>query len=207
MVTVGADGLHVRWMRRTRFVPYRDVVRVVPAFGQVRVVLSDGTTLRLRGQRRSFTPRTRPEHRAMVDRLSAAIEEHVARARVQEAVSQLPAPRADGAGWLRELDAVQVGVEGSYRRAMVTDEALWRVVQDASADARTRAGAAVALRKVLDASGRARLRVVAESSASPKLRVALEAASDGGDDALAQSLDDLAADDGAVAQPRRGARG
>ena len=207
LVTVGADGLHVRWMRRKRFIPYRTIVRVVPAFGQLRVVLSDGTTLRIRGQRRSFTPRTRPDHRAMVDRLSTAIEEHLARSRVQEAVAQLPSPQADGAGWLRELEAVQVGVEGSYRRAVVSDETLWRVVDDASLDARMRAGAAVALRKVLDEAGRARLRVVAESTASPKLRVALRAASDAEEKGLAESLESLTADDDDRAQPRRRARG
>lgn len=207
LVTVGADGLHVRWLRRKRFIPYGSIVRVVPAFGQLRVVLSDGTTLRLRGQRRSFTPRTRPDHRAMVDRLSTAIEEHLARSRVQEAVAQLPAAHEDGAGWLRELEAMQVGVEGSYRRAVVTDETLWRVVQDASLDARMRAGAAVALRKVLDEAGRARLRVVAESTASPKLRVALTAASGTQEKGLAESLEDLASGDDARAQPRRRARG
>lgn len=207
LVTVGADGLHVRWMRRKRFIPYRSIVRVVPAFGQLRVVLSDGTTLRLRGQRRSFTPRTRPDHRAMVDRLSTAIEEHLARSRVQEAVAQLPSPHADGAGWLRELEAMQVGVEGSYRRAVVSDETLWRVVDDASLDARMRAGAAVALRKVLDEAGRARLRVVAESTASPRLRVALRAASNAEEKGLAESLEDLTSGDDEGAQPRRRARG
>ena len=205
-VTVGADGLDVRWLRRRRFIPYRSILRVIPAFGQLRIVLADGTKLRLRGQRRSFTPQTRTEHRAMVDRLGAAIDEHVAASRVQEAVAQLPAPGRDGAGWLRELDAVQVGVEGGYRRAVVSDEALWRVVEDASVDEKTRAGAAVALRKVLDGEGLARLRVVAEATASPRLRVALEAASGNEEGAIAQSLDDLTAGDDAAPQRRR-ARG
>jgi hypothetical protein len=137
----------------------------------------------------------------------SAIEEHVARSRVQEAVAQLPAPRPDGAGWMRELEAMQVGVEGSYRRATVSDEALWRVVQDASLDARMRAGAAVALRKVLDDAGRQRLRLVAGSTASPRLRVALEAAGGQQDAALAQSLDDLAHGEDVRDQPRRRARG
>jgi hypothetical protein len=204
-VTVGADGLDVRWLRRRRFIPYRSILRVVPAFGQVRVVLADGTTLRLRGQRRSFTPQTRSEHRAMVDRLGTAIEEHVAASRVQEAVAQLPAPAQDGAGWLRELDAVQVGVEGSYRRAVVSDDALWRVVEDASLDEKTRAGAAVALRKMLDDEGRQRLRVVAEATASPRLRVAFEAASGSEEEAIAQSLEELTT--GGDAGQRRRARG
>ena len=204
-VTVGADGLDVRWLRRRRFVPYRSILRVVPAFGQLRVVLAEGATLRLRGQRRSFTPRTRPEHRAMVDRLGAAIEEHVAASRLQEAVAQLPEPKGDGAGWLRELDAVPVGAAG-YRQAVVDDEVLWRVVEDASLDEKTRAGAAVVLRKLLGDEGRARLRVVAEATASPRLRVALEAASGTEDAAIEQSLDELATGDGAAAQRRR-ARG
>jgi len=205
-VTVGADGLDVRWLRRRRFVPYRSILRVVPAFGQLRVVLAEGITLRLRGQRRSFTPQTRPDHRAMVDRLGAAIDEHLAASRVQEAVAQLPEPGKDGAGWLRELEAVQVGVEGGYRRAVVDDEVLWRVVEDASLDEKTRAGAAVVLRKLLGDEGRARLRVVAEATASPRLRVALEAASGAGDATIEESLDDLATGDVAAGQRRR-ARG
>jgi hypothetical protein len=142
----------------------------------------------------------------MVDRLGAAIDEHLAASRVQEAVAQLPAPRADGAGWLRELDAVQVGAEGSYRQAVVSDEVLWRVVQDASLDEKTRAGAAVALRKVLGDEGRARLRVVAEATASPRLRVALEAASGGADGEIADSLEELTAPEARDAAPKR-ARG
>jgi hypothetical protein len=102
---------------------------------------------------------------------------------------------------------MQVGVEGSYRRAVVSDETLWRVVDDASLDARMRAGAAVALRKVLDEAGRARLRVVAESTASPRLRVALRAASNAEEKGLAESLEDLTSGDDEGAQPRRRARG
>jgi hypothetical protein len=204
-VNVGADGVEVRWLRRKRFVPYRAIARVVPAFGQLRVVLTEGTTLRLRGQRRSFTPQTRADHRAMVDRLGTAIDSHLAQARVQEAVAQLPAPRQDGAGWLRELDTVQVGADLGYRRAGVSDEVLWRVVEDASLDEKTRAGAAVVLRKVLGDEGRARLRLVAEAVASPKLRVALEAASGTDEAPIQESLEELVADE-APGQRRR-ARG
>ena len=105
---------------------------------------------------------------------------------------------------MRELDAVQVGVDGGYRRAVVSDEALWRVVEDASVDEETRAGAAVALRKMLDEPGRARLRVVAEATASPRLRVALEAASGTNEGAVRESLEELVNEGRA---PRRRARG
>src|ERR1019366_7308035 len=77
-------------------------------------------------------------------------------ARAAPVVHAADAPRAPGHGrpyGLRQLEAVQVGVEGGYRRAVVSDEVLWRVVEDASLDEKTRAGAAVALRKVLGDEG------------------------------------------------------
>ena len=108
--------------------------------------------------------------------------------------------------WLRELDALEIGIEGSYRRERSCPTKRYGAqCRTPSLDARTRAGAATVLRKVLDDDGRARLRVVAEATASPKLRVAFEAASGDEEEALMQSLQELAIgeDDD---QPRRRAR-
>lgn len=191
-VSVGADGVHTSWLGRRKFVPYREIERVVPELGQLRIVTKDKRSIVLRGQRRSFRASTRADHRAMVERLRAAIEEHVARDRTREALEHLPRARASAGEWLRELRALAVGAEGSYRRAVVSHDALWRVIEDPSVDAVACAGAAVALGSALDEQGRARLRVAAEASASPKLRVALEAASKPDDEgALEDALDAL----------------
>lgn len=195
-VSVGADGVHSSWLGRRRFVPYKEIDRVVPEFGQLRVVMKKGKrSLAFRGQRRSFQASTRADHRAMVERMRAAIDEHLVRDKTRETAEQVPRPRADRDGvgdWLRELRALVVGAEGSYRKAVLSHDSLWRVVEDPSVDAETRAGAAVALGKALDDDGRARLRVAAEASASPQLRVALEAAANPDDeDDLADALEAL----------------
>ena len=195
-MSVGADGVHSSWLGRRRFVPYKEIDRVVPEFGQLRVVMKKGKrSLAFRGQRRSFQASTRADHRAMVERMRAAIDEHLVRDKTRETAEQVPRPRADRDGvgdWLRELRALVVGAEGSYRKAVLSHDSLWRVVEDPSVDAETRAGAAVALGKALDDDGRARLRVAAEASASPQLRVALEAAANPDDeDDLADALEAL----------------
>jgi hypothetical protein len=74
--------------------------------------------------------------------------------------------------WRRDLDALARS-EG-YREAGLTDEVLWEVVEDATAGASARAGAARLLRERLDATGRARLHECIRVTAAPKLRVALD---------------------------------
>jgi hypothetical protein len=189
-VSVGADGVHTSWLGRRRFVPYSEIDRVVPEFGQLRIVLKGGKRgLALRGQRRSFRASTRADHRAMVERMRAAIVDHLAHEKARETAESVPRARASVADWLRELRALAVGAEGSYRQTVLTHDSLWRVVEDPSIDADVRAGAAVALGGAMDADARARLRVAAQASASPQLRVALEAAASPEDDvALEEAL-------------------
>lgn len=67
----------------------------------------------------------------------------------------------------------------TYREAKLPDEQLWSIVEDASASATERAGAALALRSDLNDTGRKRLRVAAEACAEKRLRVALESATSG----------------------------
>jgi hypothetical protein len=66
----------------------------------------------------------------------------------------------------------------SYREAVLDADRLWRVVDDPSMVASTRAGAAMAL-AAIDDEARAKLRVTAEACADPKLRVALGQVADG----------------------------
>ncbi|HZU83716.1 MAG TPA: hypothetical protein VE987_12400, partial [Polyangiaceae bacterium] len=78
--------------------------------------------------------------------------------------------------------------------AALPSERLWRVVEDSSADRTARAGAALALTRSLDDTGRERLRVAAESCAEPRLRVALStfatpAGARASDEELAATID------------------
>jgi hypothetical protein len=80
------------------------------------------------------------------------------------------------AEWRAEL-AQRAPAGADAYRSDATTETLWRVVEDENAPRDARAGAAIALRRQLDADGRTRLRVVAEDC-EPKLRVALDVALD-----------------------------
>jgi len=77
--------------------------------------------------------------------------------------------------WMQHIGTLR---GGNYRALHVPDEALWRVVEDPSARADERAGAALALRDGLDDDGRARLRIAASACDSTRLRVAMEAVID-----------------------------
>ena len=79
----------------------------------------------------------------------------------------------------------------SYRAAVLPDEELWRIVEDASASASERVGAALALRHGIDDAGRTRLRLAAEACAENRLRVALETATLDDDEALEHALEPL----------------
>jgi hypothetical protein len=81
-------------------------------------------------------------------------------------------------------------------------EDLWRVVGDATRDAKERAVAAVSLGPTLDDEGRTRLRVVANTTAAPRLRVAIESVVEPDDERLERALAEVASE--GSAQGRRG---
>jgi hypothetical protein len=96
-------------------------------------------------------------------------------------------------GWLRDLRGAATPGMGNYRKSAITSDALWRVLEDPSADAATRAAAAVALGNTTDASRRTRIASVATTVASPRLRVALETIGSGTDrdELLEEMLEDV----------------
>jgi hypothetical protein len=94
--------------------------------------------------------------------------------------------------WIAELVRASEGTV-PFRSPAIPHDALWEIIEDASAPVLARAAAAIVLRDQLSDEGRARLRVTAEACAAPKLRVALEtvATDDHADAAqLLESLDE-----------------
>ena len=84
------------------------------------------------------------------------------------------------------------GEQTAYRQPAMPPELMWRVLEDPGAPPTARAGAAFALRSLLDEEGRVRMVRIAESCAAPPLRVALDRiASEGDEDAIVDALDPL----------------
>jgi hypothetical protein len=190
-VTVGADGVLVRWLGTERFVAWSSVVEIEPFDGGVLLALAGGRWLTLR------TPpaheRYHPEREAMTERMLVAWRSH-GRSEADDALARLL--RREGGRtreWVRSMRGLLRG-ENGYRRAAMPPERLWRVLEDAGADSTVRLGAALALAPSLDDAGRDRLRAAAAACAQPRVRVALAtAASSAGasvpDEDIAAALD------------------
>jgi len=190
-VTVGADGVHLRWLGTSRFVAWSNVAALEVYDGGVVLALEGGEWLTLRVP--AEHERHHPERDAMVERMRVAWRAH-ASTRADDTSARL-VRRSGGRTreWVRAMRAM-VHAERGYRVAAVPPERLWRIVEDPRADRAERTGAALALAPSLDEAGRERLRAAASSCAEPRLRIALStAATDTGanapDDELAAALD------------------
>ena len=200
-IEVGADGIAASWAGRRAFIPFGEVgwahaldePQGSSTYAAVAIARTDGTTVRL----------------LINDHLEGSARRDLLLARIQEALA------AHGAGperwdahalarrdrpasaWIRDLRAVGSGADADHRRAPVPGARLWAVVEDASAEATTRAAAAVALASTASEDGRERIRIAARSTASPELREALaraadiEAETEADDAALASALEAL----------------
>lgn len=192
-ISVGADGLHVRQVAHTpRFIAFRDLDRVTLSDEEVTLHLRDRTTIavhNLSEKRADLGDDRDGEAAGLVARIRDA---HAA----YRAAPPTTAPALDRGSrtteeWIQHARDVREDA-ATYRAGVVPDEQLWRIVEDASASAAERAGAALALRHDLDDKGRERLRIAAEACAEKRLRVALETASSDDDAALADALEPLA---------------
>lgn len=191
-VTVGLDGVRVRWLNRERFCAFSDVTRCERTARGVVLHRREGAAFAvdiatMLGQR----PLGQQDRAVVVNRIEDALAAH---RRAAEAGAALdPAALARDARstevWLDALRALRQGT--SHRAASVRAEDLWRIVADPEAPAASRAAAAVVLAPTVDASGRARLRIAAETTASPPLREAIEAAMTGDESSVAACLDAL----------------
>jgi hypothetical protein len=181
-VTVGADGVVLRWLGRDRFLGYGDVDHVArfdEGVGNgrsvgVRIVLRSGEIVRVPLGSPTFSA----DDVVMLDeRLCEAIAAFRAGDAAGDAALLARGERPVGE-WVAALRALGAGSNADHRTAPVPRERLLRLVESPSATASERAAAAAALGGALDDDARERLRRAAEASAAPKLRVALEAAAD-----------------------------
>lgn len=180
-VTVGADGVLVRWplLRRRRFLPHSRIDDVRWGHDHVTLVLVDGDGYDIATNPSGKAGASSEAHAALVERLLDARRAY-AESQGGQPVAALARGGRSAAAWVRELRAMSGG--GQYRSAALPADALYRVALDPAEPEEHRIGAGLALRAALDDEGRARLRLAAEASASPRVRVALAAAADDVDD-------------------------
>ena len=192
-VTVGADGVLVRWLGTTRFVPWSTVVAIEEFDGGIVLALEGGNWLTLR------TPadheRHQPERSAMIERMRVAWRAHGRTMAGDPAARLVQRAGANTREWVKAMRRVVRPAHG-YRTPALAPEHLWRVVEDACVDRHARTGAALALAPSLDEDGRYRMRAAACACAEPRLRAALQtAATETGaaapDDEVAAALDAL----------------
>lgn len=191
-MTVGVDGVLVRWLWQRRFIPMAEIV-AAHAEGETAI------RLELEGGREELIPIVSRKRRGGV--FTERRDMILARIREAKESHRSPTTGADVAAlvgrgtrsldeWKKALSSLTAD-NASYRQAALRDEDLWRLVEDPRASEDARAAAALLLRRGLDEPGRARVRIAAEATASPKLRVALEAATAPGDEVALEALDEL----------------
>jgi hypothetical protein len=198
-VDVGADGVHVRWLHTKRFYRAKDIKDArtyTVRYGKTEVV---GVELVLRdGTRPTIPVATAFWEGGRAERLRTRIREIAGitheDAGGDVALAQLARTEAEGEAraWIARLRAIGAGANATHRTAPVQPDALWRVVEDATAEPHVRVAAATALGGALDRADKDRLGRVAEATAEPKLRVALAASARDDDEALAEALDTVA---------------
>jgi hypothetical protein len=190
-VTVGADGVLLAWLGTEHFVSWSRVAAVEPFDGGVVLALAGGRWLTLRTP--ASHQRHHPEGAAMIECIRAAWRASASSEPDEAAERLLRRHGGRTREWVREMRGV-LRREYGYRCGAMPPERLWRVVEDAGAEATARVGAAVALAASLDGTGRCRLREAADACVEPRVRVALATAAttDGArmpDEDLAAALD------------------
>ena len=181
---VGRDGILLRRRFGASYMPYASLEGV---WGRA-------TTLVIKARSRkpmrlSVSQGSRADREQLCEAIVRRIEEArevFAQSSPVEGAAALVAPGGRTATqWVRDVrDLVKAR---TYREAVIDPDRLWRVVDDPSMIASTRAGAAMAL-AAIDEDSRARLRVAAEACADPKLRVAFAHVAEGAADAEIEAV-------------------
>lgn len=205
-VTVGTDGVLVRWLWRAELIRFADLRGVERDGERLLLFLADGSrrALSARWEASGYASRHGLEEgfssrQAYLEAIVARVRESLAargqageRARARVARRGRPA-----AAWITELRGVLVRGVGGFREAELSADELWRTLEDGGADPEARAGAAVALGPTLSLEERVRLRTAARVVAAPRLRIALEAVADGDEARVEEALAEIEAAAGA----------
>jgi hypothetical protein len=199
-ISVGADGIRVRRpLLPAMVVPFSAIAGASTDGKNVTIRLNDGGVIQMhspagqsaKGHGFLRAPIAPSDHVHAGEKLTERIEAQLA---VRRARERADAPAFARAGretdaWLREV-AGATDQNASYRTPAVPPDELWRIVEDTTAPATARAGAAAALRQDLDDDGRVRLRAAADACVAPRLRIALETVATPDDD-LRTAFDSL----------------
>jgi hypothetical protein len=195
-IEVADDGVFLRWLFFSRFVPYAKMENVWYEPGVPRGFFRRGETARLTlygGDGPQLTISSRAPSPDL-QQAARAIEAGMA----SYYKSGQPAPfdsarlargGAKPADWVSRIRAL-ARMPASYRDSPPSREELARIIGDPHASEEQRAAAAVGL-AALGEEGKTHLRVARETTADPKLRVAIDAAIADDDDAIAAALDDV----------------
>lgn len=173
-ITVGVDGLLVKWLWLREFIETKDIIlvkRFDTGFGKNRrkgvEVVMPGRSLQL--------PMYSDE---AIATLEQRIHDVCALAKNQTHVGDEALVLARGElglrDWITKLRALGSGATATLRSAAVMPEHLWRIAEDPARPAIERAAAAIALAPSLGETDKERLGDLAKTTAAPKLRVALE---------------------------------
>lgn len=207
-IDVGSDGVFIDWRDEKKYLPYAEVASVgVRRWrkGGKRMIglslaLDSGDFVDVPYGEDQFGASKRVE--ALLAEVEGALEAYRDRAHHADGSLLSRGDRTTGQ-WVERLRRLGEGANAGPREAAIRDEDLWSVVEDATVPAEARAGAAAALRRRIDDSGKARLRAVASATAAPRLRIAIERAADEDEAALEQALQEVAEDEAALAARKR----
>ena len=182
-LSVGADGVALRWFGRERFLAYGDILGV-HRYGRERQIGDGlrfaGVMLELRSGETVPIPiaqaKANEEGSFIVEeRIREALEAHRHGGLAADSAA-LRRGQREVSAWVSALRALGAGANADMRTAPLPPERLFRIVEDPASGSADRAAAAVALGSDLDDAGRARLRLAAAGVAGPRLRAALETA-------------------------------
>ena len=210
-LSVGLDGVMLRWLWRRRVIPFEELQEVSSDEQEIRLHCRNGEVVQLSAYWTAL-PWERGwyknsigfgSRRAYLDAILARIEE--ARNARKEAggpgAAAWLARRGQGLpDWLGKLRRLMASAQGGFRQETLEPEQLWSTLEDVRQPALLRAAAAAALAPCLDASGRERLRVASSVVVDPGLRTALDASIQEDDEALLRAFELL---EQQQQQPRR----
>jgi hypothetical protein len=177
-VTCGEEGIHIKRVFGSRFVRYDQITAIDTSFGKIVTMRTGGGTAG--GTIYNFELASSEDARAMLD----DVRQRASMPKV-EGDENLGAILARGTGqsiqaWMEAIRKQATPGDG-YRSQHLSEDRLWAVLEDPSADPTARVAAAIALRTTVRGAAPQvrvqldqRVRVAASSTAFPEVRGALE---------------------------------
>ncbi len=196
LCSVGLDGLSVRKLGKTEFIPWAQILRVTPHRAKSVVMQAGGIEIEVRGRKAPLRLPMATDSLAAdtPERLAARIEQARAASAAHGAPLALSGSQAER---VRAAKAVLEG-EAGYRQGHIAPEAVSALVLDPSAAPEDRVAAAHALAD--SKAGRAQVRIAVSTTAERSLREALGSA-------LSKAQErEFELDEGSEAEQARGKR-